>query len=139
MKINEEIRKIAASVPDSAFVKYQPTQAEAKPELPRALSFLEDSWRKLRKNKAAVVTMILLFVITALAFLAPVLSPFDPNEQHLSWKNLPPKWPGVSIDGFNGTTLFRGRRVDSYQLAKVPEGQYFLFGTDEFGRDLLTR
>ena len=139
MKTNEEIRKIAASVPDSAFVKYQPTQAEAEPELPRALSFLEDSWRKLRKNKAAVVTMILLLVITALAFSAPVLSPFDPNEQHLSWKNLPPKWPGVQIDGLNGTTLFRGRRVDSYELAKVPECQYFLFGTDEFGRDLLSR
>ena len=139
MKTNEEIRKIAASVPDSAFVKYQPTQAEAEPELPRALSFLEDSWRKLRKNKAAVITMILLLVITTLAFLAPVLSPFDPNEQYLSWKNLPPKWPGVQIDGLNGTTLFRGRRVDSYELAKVPEGQYFLFGTDEFGRDLLSR
>ena len=82
MKTNEEIIKIAASVPDSAFVQYQPTQAEAEPELPRALSFLEDSWRKLRKNQAAVVTMILLLVITALAFSAPVLSPFDPNEQH---------------------------------------------------------
>ena len=139
MKTNEEIIKIAASVPDSAFVQYQPTQAEAEPELPRALSFLEDSWRKLRKNKAAVVTMILLLVITALAFSAPVLSPFDPNEQHLSWKNLPPKWPSVQIDGLNGTTLFRGRRVDSYELAKVPEGQCFLFGTDEFGRDLLSR
>ena len=31
-------------VPDSAFRPYSPTQAEAEPELPRALSFLEDSW-----------------------------------------------------------------------------------------------
>ncbi len=139
MAYQEEIKRAASAVPDSAFVAYQPSQQEAEPELPRALSFLEDSWRKLRKNKAAVVTMILLLIITCLAFLAPALSPFDPNEQHLSWKNLPPKWPGVSIDGLNGTTLFRGRRVDSYELAKVPEGQYFLFGTDEFGRDLLSR
>ena len=51
MKTNEEIRKIAASVSDSAFVQYQPTQAEAEPELPRALSFLEDSWRKLIPNE----------------------------------------------------------------------------------------
>ena len=69
MEYNEEIIIIAASVPDSAFVQYQPTQAEAEPELPRALSFLEDSWRKLRKNKAAVITMILLLIITTLAFL----------------------------------------------------------------------
>ena len=60
MEYSEEIKKAASAVPDSAFVKYQPSQQEAEPELPRALSFLEDSWRTLRKNKAAVVTMILL-------------------------------------------------------------------------------
>ncbi|MBQ9325500.1 MAG: ABC transporter permease [Clostridia bacterium] len=139
MKWNKEMTKAVSLVPDSAFVPCKPGETEAEPPLPRALSFLEDSWRKLRRNKAAVVTMILLLVIAALAFLAPVIAPFDPNEQHLSWKNLPPKWPHVSIDGLNGTTLFRGRRVDSYALAKVPEGQCFLFGTDEFGRDLLSR
>ena len=126
-------------VPDQAFIPYTGKDAIAEPELPRSLSFLEDSWRKLRKNKAAVVTMILLLIISALAFSAPLLAPFDPNEQHLSYKNLPPKWPGVSIDGLNGTTVFRGRRIDSYQLAGVPENQFFLFGTDEFGRDLLSR
>ncbi|MBQ9265223.1 MAG: ABC transporter permease [Clostridia bacterium] len=134
-----DIEQKRALIPDSAFRPWEPDRQEAEPELPRALSFLEDSWRKLRKNKAAVVTMILLVIITALAFLAPVLSPFDPNEQHLAWKNLPPKWPGVNMNGLNGTSTFRGRLVDNYALAKVPEGQYFLFGTDEFGRDLLSR
>lgn len=126
-------------ISDTAFVPYVPTQDEAEPELPRALSFLEDSWRKLRKNKAAVVTLVLLVIITTLAFLAPVISPFDPNEQHLAYKNLPPKWPGVHIDGLNGMTEFRGSKIDAYALANVPEGQYFLLGTDEFGRDLLSR
>ena len=130
MELNKEIEKIAASVPDSAFIPYQPTWEEAEAELPRALSFLEDSWRKLRKNKAGVITMIVLLIITSLAFLAPVISPFDPNEQHLSWKNLPPKWPGVQIDGLNGTTEFRGRRVDSYAQAKVPEHRSFRAGRD---------
>ena len=124
---------------DSAFVPAQVRREEAEPELPRALSFLEDSWRKLRKNRAAVVTMILLVIITVLAFLAPVISPYDPNEQHLVWKNLPPKWPGVNISGLNGTSTFRGKQVDNYAMANVPEGTCFLFGTDEFGRDLLSR
>ena len=126
-------------IPDSAFVPAASAAAQAEPELPRALSFLEDSWRKLRKNKAAVVTLALLIIITTLAFLAPVLAPFDPNEQHLAHKNLPPKWPGVSLNGLNGTSEFRGRRIDAYALAKVQEDQYYLLGTDEFGRDLLSR
>ena len=135
----QEIEAKRALVPDDAFRTWEPSLEEAEPELPRALSFLEDSWRKLRKNKAAVVTMIILLVISILAFSAPLIAPFDPNEQHLAWKNLPPKLPGVNINGLNGTTVFRGQRVDSYALANVPEGQCFIFGTDEFGRDLLSR
>lgn len=124
-------------IPDSAFRPAAGARLQAEPELPPAGGFLRDSWRRLRKNKAAVIALTLLFLIGALALLAPVLSPYDPNEQHLQYKNLPPKIPGVSINGLNGMRSFRGKWVDAY--SGVPEGTYFLFGTDEFGRDLLSR
>ena len=124
-------------IPDSAFRLSTGAQRQAEPELPPAGGFLRDSWRRLRKNKAAVIALTLLFLMGMLALLAPVLAPYDPNEQHLQYRNLPPKIPGVSINGLNGMRSFRGQWVDAY--ASVPDGTYFLFGTDEFGRDLLSR
>ncbi len=103
------------------------------------ITFLQDAWRRLRKNKAAVFCMTLLLVIILIALLAPVLAPYPPNEQHIPYANLPPCIPGVSIPGVDGTISFRGNRVDRYAMAGVPDDVNFLFGTDEFGRDLFSR
>ena len=124
-------------LPDSAFAPLNAPAQSPEPELPPALGFLGDSWRKLRKNKVAVVCMIVLGVIILLAALAPVLAPYPPNEQQLIYRNLPPKIPGMNINGLNGYRQFRGTWTDAY--ANVPEDIYFIFGTDEFGRDLLSR
>lgn len=126
-------------LPDSAFRPLSRRAASAEPDLPPALGFLGDAWRKLRKNRLAVACMAVLAVILLLALLAPVLAPYDPNEQHLAYKNLPPRLPGVSVNGLNGYLNFKGRWVDSYAQAGVPEDVNFIFGTDEFGRDLLSR
>lgn len=126
-------------VPDSAF-RYRtgPARVDAQ-ELAPPITFLQDAWRRLRKNKAAVFCMTLLLVIILIALLAPVLAPYPPNEQHIPYANLPPRIPGVSIPGFDGTISFRGNRVDRYAMAGVPDDVNFLFGTDEFGRDLFSR
>lgn len=96
-----------------------------------SLNFLQDSWRRLRKNKGAVISLILLGVMMLLAVLAPVIAPHDPNAQNVAYANLPAKIPGV----------FSGVRdgVDAYQQAGLPEGVYYYFGTDGLGRDLFSR
>lgn len=128
-----------AQIPDSAFrFRQGPARTDAQ-ELAPPITFLQDAWRRLRKNKAAVFCMIVLGVIILIALLAPVLAPYPPNEQHIPYANLPPRIPGVSIDGFNGKIVFRGNLVDRYALAHVPDGVNFYFGTDEFGRDLFSR
>jgi oligopeptide transport system permease protein len=104
-----------------------------------SLNFLQDAWRRLRKNKAAVGSIIILTVIIMIAFLAPVIAPYDPNKQSIPYANLPPKIPGFNLNGLNGFAQMRGEWLDRYALAEVPEAVYFIFGTDEFGRDLLSR
>jgi oligopeptide transport system permease protein len=105
----------------------------------RSFTFTQDAWRRLRKNRAAVAALWILLAIIMLAFLAPVLAPHNPNAQNIPHANLPPRIPGVSIRGLDGYAYFRGAWVDRYAGADAPEGVYYPFGTDEFGRDLLSR
>lgn len=121
-------------LPDSAFRFLSAAQLSAEPELPPAAGALQDAWRRLRKNKVAVFSALVLLVLILLAALAPVLAPYPSNEQHMQYRNLPPRLPGVSVNGLNGYRLFRGSWTDAYASANVPEDVHFLFGTDEFGR-----
>lgn len=129
--------ELPSRVPDSAFSFLPPAALCAEPELPPAPGFLMDSWRKLRRNKLAVACAVLLLIIFLLAALAPVLAGYPPNEQHLVYRNLPPRIPGVPINGLNGYTRVGDSWKDAY--AGVPDDVSFLFGTDEFGRDLFSR
>ncbi|MGO3733146.1 MAG: oligopeptide ABC transporter permease [Vagococcus sp.] len=104
-----------------------------------SLNFLQDSWRRLKKNKGAVVSLVLLIIITLLAIGSTWVSPHDPTKQNPKYINLPPKIPGVSIDGFNGTAVVGGQRIDKYEQAKVPEDVHYYLGTDGLGRDELSR
>ncbi|MDR2070867.1 MAG: ABC transporter permease [Treponema sp.] len=124
-------------IPDELF-RFRPAAAEPPRQVP-SLGFAQDAWRRLRKNRAAAAALGILLFIIALAFLAPVLAPHDPNVQNIPHANLPPRIPGVRLRGFNGYTYFRGALVDRYAAAGVAAGVHYPFGTDEFGRDLLSR
>ncbi|WP_313133080.1 ABC transporter permease [Anaerocolumna sp.] len=108
-------------------------------ELPPSPTFLQDAWGRLCKNKGALASMFLLAIIIVLAFLAPLLAPYNPNTQNIPHANLPPRIPGISIDGFNGRAQLQGKWIDKYVLENVPKDINYIFGTDEFGRDLLSR
>lgn len=104
-----------------------------------SLSFIQDSWRRLKKNKAAVVSLIVLIIMIVLTIAAPIVAPYDPNVQTVEFASLPPKIPGIDIDGLNGTQKVGETRIDKYAEKSVPEDQYYILGTDSLGRDLLSR
>jgi len=70
-------------------------------------------WRRLRRNPAALLGLLVIGLVVALALLAPWVAPYDPAEQF-----------------FDGLTL-EGRPLP-------PNGRFYL-GTDLLGRDLLSR
>ncbi len=68
----------------------------------------------MRKNKIAIAGLVIVILFTLMAVFAPYLAPYDPLEQSLYKKLIPPFWES------NGSFVYP-------------------LGTDDFGRDLLSR
>ncbi|MGI2327429.1 oligopeptide ABC transporter permease [Planococcus sp. YIM B11945] len=117
-------------------ITIDPNQAEriSKP----SVSFWQDAWMRLRKNKGAVLSLILFLLILIMSFVGPMISPFEPNHQTITHANLPPKIPALAGLGiFDGHGSLGGKDVDLYELKKVDVNYWF--GTDGLGRDMFGR
>jgi len=66
-------------------------------------------WKRLKRKKIAIGGAIVVIILFAVSFLAPILSPYEPNAQNLSNRLSPPSF------------------------------KEHLFGTDELGRDVFSR
>ncbi|MFV0560130.1 MAG: ABC transporter permease [Enterococcus sp.] len=132
--------KTIAEIPSDEFLPLEKnTEKERESIAAPSLNFLQDSWRRLKKNKAAVFSMILLGIIILTSVVTIFVSPHDPTAQNVEYINLPPRIPGVDINGLNGKTMVAGELVDKYAEAGVPSDVNFLLGTDGLGRDELSR
>lgn len=83
--------------------------------------------------------MILLSVIILISIVTIFVSPHNPTAQNIDYINLPPRIPGLNIDGLNGKAMVGGELVDKYAQANVPANVNFFLGTDGLGRDVLSR
>ena len=96
-------------IPADEFQPLQKNTEEEREEIAApSLNFLQDSWRRLKKNKAAVISMVLLIVIVAISILTIFVSPHNPSKQNVDFINLPPRVPGLNINGLNGKTMVAG-------------------------------
>ncbi|MDN7226173.1 ABC transporter permease [Planococcus liqunii] len=117
-------------------IKVDTKQAEriSKP----SVSFWQDAWHRLKKNKGAIASLILFLLIVIMSFVGPMISPYEPNAQTITHANLPPKIPGLEKLGiFDGVGTLGGKEVNLYEMKKV-EVNYW-FGTDGLGRDMFSR
>jgi peptide/nickel transport system permease protein len=71
------------------------------------------TFRRILRRKSALLSLIFITLITVAAIIAPLISPFNPNEQFKD---------GLTLQG-----------------APIAPGGNYLFGTDLLGRDLLSR
>ena len=116
-----------------AFKRVKVNAAEQERIATPALTFTQDAIRRLKKNKAAVISLWVLIIIGVISIVSIWLSPANPNKQSLNYSNLPPKWPGIDLPGLNG--YMNGQN----KYAGMGKNVYFLLGTDYLGRDLLSR
>ena len=90
-------------------------------------SMFQDSVIRFKRNKGAVIGLICICIIIFLALTGPLMNNWDYLKVDMSTSNLPPKIPGIEKLGIcNG--MRNGK--DVYAQKKVPEGTYYLFGTD---------
>lgn len=61
-----------------------------------------DVWRRYRRNRLAVVGLVIVVGLAVVAVLEPVITPYDPTEQNLAKVALPPSadhWFGTDVLG----------------------------------------
>jgi oligopeptide transport system permease protein len=99
-------------------------QATFPPQTPGALlleaepagtSLWRDAWYRLRKNRMAVISVVVLAILSLAAALAPWLAPYSYEEQNLALRAVPPRpghWLGTDALGRDQLTrLLYGGRV----------------------------
>jgi len=121
-------------------------------------SLWDDAWRRLKKNKMALIGLFIVGFYFTLSLLAPVLPIYSYSEQYIIHQNLPPSFSDA------GKVLFRARRADMYRVAKAEgrrelsleqkeklarfqkelktdpvHSRRYILGTDGLGRDIFAR
>jgi peptide/nickel transport system permease protein len=74
---------------------------------------MKNFWRRFQRDRAAVIGIAVIGIVVAMALFAPLIAPYNPNEQF-----------------FDGLTL---------EGSPLPPSQRFWFGTDTNGRDQFSR
>ena len=78
-----------------------------------SIGFWRDSWQRLKKNRAALVSLALIVILFAFAFvIGPLLTPFSPSDQDLTRRYSGPSgeyWFGrMTSDGTCSPACGRG-------------------------------
>lgn len=78
------------------------------------IGFLKDALLRLIRNKASVISFVMICLIGLLAIVGPSFNSYGFNDQDITKINLPPRIPGLEKMGIaDGSRLLENRRVSS--------------------------
>ncbi|ETI67104.1 ABC transporter permease [Neobacillus vireti] len=86
----QEAQNISPDVPNEWFVPKVRNKEEAEAVVRPSLSYWQDSWHRLLKNKLAMAGLIFLILLALLAIFGPIFSTHSVETQKLAEQNLPP-------------------------------------------------
>lgn len=102
----------------------EPALADAFAEVREQRSATKRALRMLRRNRIGVVGAVILMLVAVTAIFAPVLAPYDPNDQDLENRLTCPAFTSCPRHGTTET---------------LHGSTNHLLGTDNLGRDILSR
>ena len=124
----------------------------------KPVSLWDDAWRRLKKNKMALMGLFIVGFYAAISLLAPLLPIYSYSEQTIIHQNLPPSFRTA------GSLMLKLQRADMMRMAKKEgrkelsqkqkeellalqndvknnpvHNRHYLLGTDSLGRDVFAR
>jgi oligopeptide transport system permease protein len=98
------------------------------------LTYWKDAWRRLKKNKLAMVGLVVIVLVTLFAIIGPWLTPYSYSDQVVGFSNIPPRFELIDADGTY--FYFNGSQYDLYSSTK--DGR-LLEKLDESSRDIVNQ
>ncbi|WP_337017185.1 ABC transporter permease [Oceanobacillus massiliensis] len=107
-----------SQIPDEWFNRKDKDSREAEAVSRPSLSYWQDAWKRLVKNKMAMLGLIFLVLLTFMAIFGPILSPYEVNKQDLPSQYQPPSaehWFGTDNAGRDVfTRTWYGARISLF-------------------------
>lgn len=105
-----------------------------------SLTFSQDAWRRLKKNKGALISLFIVLIMAIVSFgSTPFINHSELVKSNPEYANLPAKIPGVNINGLNGKMKVSGVWTDVYKENGIKDNVHFMLGTDYLGHSLAQR
>jgi len=95
-------------VVQSAHVEGEAPPEPGKPGKERSRSQFADMWRRFKKNKLAMVGLVVVGTLVVLALIQPFISPYDPYDQNLMNTLAPPGGEHIMGTDSLGRDLYSG-------------------------------
>lgn len=102
-----------------------------------SLTFLQDGWRRLKKNKTAMISMALVLILILGAIMIPFFWPYSYEEQTLTLSNVPPVLKIYPLtDEVNNLCVYITESYDAIEV--TPDGELVQLLQPDY-RDIISR
>ncbi|ASV67299.1 ABC transporter permease [Cytobacillus sp. FSL W7-1323] len=118
MEIQKQTNDTYTDIPDDWFSPKEKDERKAEAVVRPSLSYWQDAWKRLLKNKLAMSGLVFLVLLTIMSFVGPLISPHNGSEQMLANQNLAPSsefWFGTDELGRDVfTRVWEGAQVSLF-------------------------